>query len=329
MTEQSPIFIVGCPRSGTSLLRDLLRSHPRLTFPNESHFIPAFYRGYGDPQTERQARRLAGRILALHWVRDWRLPLVPEDFSGDRTFRRVVSRLFESYAEREGKARWGDKTPHYITEIPALHQVFQDCRIIHIYRDGRDVALSWLQVGFQPRNLFTAARLWRSYVRAGRRDGGRLPPECYTEVRYEELLAHPEATMVGVCKFVGEPFDPSVLVPNFMERVRRRKIFGKRRPPRLISRRTIVADNYNLWMQAMSPAERALFESVAGDLLEELGYPTEGLARPLGRLEAMRWGGHQKCWWALSRLNTIGSSVLLRTDLQMRWARLRSRLPRH
>jgi Sulfotransferase family len=65
----APIFIVGCPRSGTNLLRDLLRSHPRLAFPGESHFIPEFYKGYGDPKNEREARRLGARILRVNWVR--------------------------------------------------------------------------------------------------------------------------------------------------------------------------------------------------------------------------------------------------------------------
>lgn len=66
--DKSPIFIVGCPRSGTGLIRNLLRSHPNLTFPGESHFIPGFFKTYGDPKSEGEARELAARILNLEWI---------------------------------------------------------------------------------------------------------------------------------------------------------------------------------------------------------------------------------------------------------------------
>jgi hypothetical protein len=87
--SDSPIFIVGCPRSGTNLLRDLLRSHPHLAFPDESHFIPEFYSGYGDPKNEHEARSLAARILNLHWVQAWRLELDLSLFANDRSYRRM------------------------------------------------------------------------------------------------------------------------------------------------------------------------------------------------------------------------------------------------
>ena len=73
MSGGGPFFIVGSPRSGTGLLRDLVRAHPAIEIPSESHFIPAFFHGYRDPLSERTARTLARRILALRWVRAWRL----------------------------------------------------------------------------------------------------------------------------------------------------------------------------------------------------------------------------------------------------------------
>jgi hypothetical protein len=192
--NDAPIFIVGCPRSGTTLLRDLLRSHPRLTFPPESHFLPAFYRGYGDPRSEREAVALARRILRLEWIRLWRLPLTAAEFAADRSFRDVLVRLYGAWAGREHKARWGDKTPHYVTAIPTLREIFPAGQIIHIVRDGRDVALSWLRTGLEPRNLFVAARLWKQYVSAGRAAGVGLPRAAYLEVRYEALLSAPADT---------------------------------------------------------------------------------------------------------------------------------------
>ena len=106
-----PIFIVGSPRSGTALLRDLLRAHPRITFPGESHFIPLFYRAYGDPRTAADAQALGGRILKLRWVKRWGLDLDPDSFRDCRTFRSVIATLYEAWTAKEGKERWGDKTP--------------------------------------------------------------------------------------------------------------------------------------------------------------------------------------------------------------------------
>ena len=205
-----PIFIVGCPRSGTSLLRNLLRSHPRLSFPSESHFIPILYRAYGDPANERAARGLAAKILRLEWVRRWRLDLGPGDFGDCRSYRAIVSRLFEAWMRREGKERWGDKTPQYVSHIPTLSELFPGCQILHIHRDGRDVALSLSARRIGPQNVYAAAQFWKARVSEGRRAGAALPPGRYHEVGYGSLLADPEGTMRGVCGFLGERFDPGV-----------------------------------------------------------------------------------------------------------------------
>src|SRR3954447_16470300 len=86
MTEQ-PIFVVGCPRSGTTVLGDLLRSHSRLTFPRESCGLPGLYRTHGDPRSDREARRLAADFLGSHAVADWNLGLPPAEPSRGRSAR--------------------------------------------------------------------------------------------------------------------------------------------------------------------------------------------------------------------------------------------------
>ena len=171
----APVFIVGCPRSGTTLLRNLLSSHPHLAFRGESHFIPSFLGRHGDPPDERAARKLATEILNLRWVRDWGLELVPGDFAAERSFSAIVARLYAEVVRVEGKRRWGDKTPQYVLEIPLLFRLFPDARVLHIIRDGRDVALSWLAVNFGPENVYTSALEWRKYVEAGRGAAREFP----------------------------------------------------------------------------------------------------------------------------------------------------------
>jgi len=321
----SPIFIVGCPRSGTTPLRDLLRSHPNLTFPDESQFIPEFFRAYGDPVNEYEARQLAARILKLRWIRFWDLSLEPASFADLRSFRQIVSRIYEEWARKENKPRWGDKTPQYVTETATLLEIFPSCKIIHIYRDGRDVALSWLRTNFGPSNIFTAASAWKRFVSTGCSTGITLPPETYLEVRYETLLSHPRDTMKRICAFIGEPFCDAVLQLNPLKKEYKEKlIFGTSK--RGISDTELVDANVAKWKKEMSLPDQELFESVAGDLLESLGYETIGKVRRVSKSEQFKWSVHHSFWWFLRRLNELPTPYILITFLYMNWARILYRL---
>ena len=321
----APIFVVGCPRSGTGLLRDLLRSHPRLSLPPESHFIPAFYRAWGDPSSDRQARALGRRILALRRVRAWGLALEPAAFDGRRSFAEIVDVVYGEFARQEGKSRWGDKTPHYVTQIPTLLRAFPRAKIVHIYRDGRDVALSYLRAPFGPNNVYVAAGTWDRYVASGRRDG-REAAGSYAEVRYEDLLRDPRATMSALCEFLGEAFSEDVLRPDLGAR----RLWLPRRDPEAwkaaAARTEIASGNCGRWRTSMNPSDRALFESVAGRQLAELGYEVDGIARRVGRPERARLTIDDRARAALRTLKSPRRSA--GTVLDQREAALRSFLRR-
>jgi hypothetical protein len=254
------------------------------------------------------------------------LELDPSAFAEDRSFRQVVSRIYEEWARKQNKIRWGDKTPHYVTYIPTLLEIFPSAKIIHIYRDGRDVALSWLRVRFGPRNLFTAACAWKAMVSRGRQAGATLPEETYLEVRYESLLSHPEETMKHVCEFIGEPFTEAVLRPTVGRLPsRHRPLVGAQRRPSS-ARTEIITTNTAKWKKNMSGSDRILFESLAGDLLKALGYDTEGVTRRIVLPERVMWEAHNLVLWSLTRVNTSGNHRLLTDYLAQKWAYLRHRL---
>jgi hypothetical protein len=322
----APVFIVGAPRSGTSLLRDLLRSHPHLAFSYETHFLPKFFRAYGDPRSDREAHRLAARILGLAWMRLWEPELEPASLAHHRSYAGLVSAIYEEMARRAGKQRWGDKTPQYVVEIPTLLRIFPRAKILHIYRDGRDVALSVARARFGPHNLYMVATAWRAFVETGRREGRRLPPGAYAEVRYENLLNRPEETMRRVCAFLGEPFGEEVLRRSFLPRKPRRSLFGRPDQPPPPSPTVIVRSNLGKWKSAMRPADRSLFESVAGDVLAELGYEVEGVDRPIPGRERITWNVHHYFRGLVYRLTTGQPSPT--TFLLMREAEIRQRLRR-
>ena len=306
---EAPIFIVGCPRSGTGLLRDLLRAHPAIAIPAESHFIPELYRAYGDPRNEREAIRIANTI---EWHMGWKLGVDRDALAPLRSSAAIIDLIFGHWAQQQGKRRWGDKTPQYVLELPTLRTLFPGCKTLHIYRDGRDVTVSLLRSHIGPENTLTAAKYWRRLVNAGRSLGRALPAGMYHEVRYECLLDDPEQTMRDVCAFVEEPFTPAVLRPDYLERRARPLIVGKRRHA-VASKTEIVRTNQGLWKKAMAPEDVETFESVAGDLLRVLGYEAEQSTIELGfRRRAWAHIGHV-WWYLLYRLN-LGE--------KRRWARL-------
>jgi hypothetical protein len=318
-----PIFVVGCPRSGTGLLRNLLRSHSRLAFAGESGFIPALYRGFGDPRSDREARRLGRRILRLRRVRDWGLSLTPESLSHCRSYADLVSSIYEAVARRDGKPRWGDKTPSYVAEIPTLLEIFPTAKVIHIYRDGRDVALSWTSLPFGPRNLATAAMRWRRLVAVGRRDGARFPGS-YREVSYETLLTEPEKTMRALCDFIGERFEDGMLRLTPVGFSARRPLMGSWPPVRPASETHIVAANVVRWKKELTADQRSLFDGIAGDLLSSLGYEVEGDARRPSELYLRLARVRSSSRLLLRRFNQRDPSP--ETFLAMQEARLRARL---
>ncbi len=321
---QNPIFVVGCPRSGTSLLRDLLRAHPRLSFPSASFFIPRLYKAYGDPRDEAQVRRLVGIILRIDWVRRWGLELAPSHFASCRSYSEIVSCLFEAWARKEGKRRWGDKTPDNVVEIPTLLEIFPSAKIIHIYRDGRDVALSWLKAGYRVHNLFTAAARWKQWVSAGRAAGAKVPAS-YLEVRYERLLSEPETTLREICNFLGEPYYPGMLVPNHLPRRDYPPWLGTREPTHVFHGE-VLGSNSGKWKTAMSPSDRVLFESVAGDLLRELRYETGASTRTIFVYEQWWWQIHNRGKRLLWQLNTTHKRRWVPSLFVLQWATIRSRL---
>lgn len=284
-----PVFIVGAPRSGTTLLQYILRSHPALSLPTgESHFFIPLMRNesqYGDLSRPENVRRVLEAMYRqsqefldtdLHGIK-FDIEALTSDLVADgcQTMRDLISGLFEKNAAGEGKSRWGDKTPYYVLHMPALLAWWPDAQFIHIVRDGRDVALSLFdrRHDFDVFNIYFAARYWEHYVGVGHEAGATLPTGQYLEIRYEDLLADQRATLAKVCDFLNVDF-----VESLME-YRKAGIAGK--TPLL--QKPIQKNNAEKWRDAMSPGQIRVFESGAAASLRRFGYPmtTPGSRLPL------------------------------------------------
>jgi hypothetical protein len=279
-------FFVGSGRSGTTLVRAIFDSHPQLAIPGESNFISAM--GKNRHRYEKSdgldSEAFLSDLLAHPRFRLWGVPddVVRASFAesppGD--FADGVRRAFELYAVRRGKSRYGDKTPGYVMHLPLLAELFPEARFVHIIRDGRNVALSYVEVSFGPESLEQAALRWRRFVDRGRRTGARLGPTRYLEVRYEDLIEHPEETVRAMCRFFDIGFDPQMFrYPERAAEVARGSAFPEvhghlRLPP---------TKGLRDWRTQMSTDDLATFEILAGDLLSDLGYERAAMRPGIAR----------------------------------------------
>jgi hypothetical protein len=264
-------FIVGRGRSGTTLVRAQLDSHPEMAVVHETQFLVGLARSrrrYETPEgfaTERFLTELS---------RDpsfFRLDMSREDVAealsvggGTASVADALRAIYGTYASRRGKKRYGDKTPGHVMHITMLASLLPEARFLHVIRDGRDSTLSYLDASFGPTSVAEAAVYWRRFVTNGRRAGRAIGTRRYREVRYESLVAEPEAELRKICSFLDLPYDDAML--RYPERAA--ELVGKIhhnlvRPP---------TQGMRDWRRDMSRDDVVLFESLAGGLLTELGY---------------------------------------------------------
>ena len=189
-------FIVGVPRSGTTLLRLQLDAHPDLALPAETGFGEVARRFEGTAVTRDELLdALTGMPTwaDLAMSREALADLLAEVEEGDLS--KGLRSFYRGYAAARGKTRYGDKTPGHAADMEVLSRVLPEARFIHIIRDGRDVAASLRGLPFAPGDggMAAIAAEWRDTIWRARRAAAHLPH--YTEVRYEDLVTEPEGVL--------------------------------------------------------------------------------------------------------------------------------------
>ena len=276
MDMKPPVFIVGCPRSGTSYLYHLLLSAGGFAeFRTQMNVFDVLEPIYGNLSIAKNKTKMMN-----DWLRSKAFKVsgldaaeikakVLSDCGSVSDFLRIV---MEEVARKQGVDRWIDSTPTNIPHLLRIKKEFPEARIVHIIRDGRDVALSLARRGWsrplpwdRGKPLLAAGLYWEWIVRKGRKLGAAVKPD-YLEVRYEALVTQPVDVLLRLATFLERELD--------YERIRRVGV-GSVTTPLTAFKEELAAGAFEpvgRWKSKFPPEQFPLFECMVGSYLQELGY---------------------------------------------------------
>jgi hypothetical protein len=262
------IFIVGCDRSGTTLIQAMLNAHPRISIAYESG-LPVDLHGRFARLTRPDIPEFAGQVIDNPaFARCDRDTLVQALNALDTIdFTSCMRVVFQVRAGLEGKDLWGDKSPGYCRRVEFLAEKFPRARFVHIHRNPHEVAPSIVRQAWGPNDVLHAARFWRNRVGCLVCAIRQLDRERAHHVCYEQFVAAPEAEIARLCAFLGvtpheDMLDGGARLRAIPERVRdlHRGVGGP------------IMDQPHGRNGMMSRTDVKVIDRVCGDLMDELGY---------------------------------------------------------
>ncbi len=281
MTESAgsmkpPVFIVGCPRSGTSYMYHLLLSAGGFAeFHTQMNVFDVLEPIYGDLKSASHKQRMMKEWLHSKAFEVSGLQAdeiekkVMAECHGASDFLRLV---MEEVARSQGVDRWADSTPTNVPHMLRIKRDFPDAKFIHIIRDPRDLALSLDKKGWsrplpwdRANSLQAAAVYWEWIVRKARKYGKQLGSD-YLETRYEDLVQTPAEALAKIGAFLDCDLS--------YERIHAQRV-GSIKKPLTSFHEDLNQGTFNpvgRWKEKFPPQQLAEFESLIGPYMQELGY---------------------------------------------------------
>lgn len=255
-------FIVGCPRSGTTMVQQALNRHSQVAIPPETKYFFSFF-GHPRRCQARHVERL-NADLGIRLPTPARRVRSAED---GRAFYELMARQYLRRLEKKGVTHFGEKTPEHTGLLPRVRRLFPDAKVLVLYRDGRDVAQSLTQVPWMSSNLYVNFLVWLYYQWVVRKERQGAFPEVHF-ARYEDIVADPEKQLSGILNFLGLPFERAVVEGyGNREGVPERELAWKGRALSRISRERVGTFRRELTADQIENVER-----LGQHALPELGY---------------------------------------------------------
>lgn len=291
-----PVFVVGPPRSGTTLTARLLGELPQLFMPGETHFLEDIYHRHGDSgDVSKHLPDILARLKTLYDRYEepddqQRIDRLCEsgaferELSGCRTHPEIFDAFMTLQAASAGKTRWGNQVPRDVFELDTIFRMFPDARVIACIRDPRDFLVSYRDKWTVSADAHRArlrrlyhpvltAYLWKASAQAILAGKSRFENAVHV-TRYEDLVCEPASRLRQLCSFIGEEFHPRLLDTQFSNSSTGERLSG------------ISSSSAGRWRVDL-PVEDAYFaQRICGPVMEKFGYRRVRLAPD--RLKAAR-----------------------------------------
>jgi hypothetical protein len=272
------IFMVGEQRSGSNLLRVMLGQAPDIAAPHPPHILQRLMPLlplYGDLENEATFRLLVDDVCRLVEYNPVPWEQITTFNRGDvvrrcraRSLLAVFGAMMDIYAEVNGKNKWLCKSMTNIRYAQELDAYFREPKYIYLYRDGRDVVLSFTKAVIGDKHPYVIAHKWAELQRLCLHHRERAPERVFS-LCYEELIADPEAVLRRLCPFLGIAYRDTMLAghtsPEASRTARSSSLWENLTKP-------IMRDNSRKFLKELSVEDIKIIESVAGDCLDTLGY---------------------------------------------------------
>ena len=305
---RKPIFIVGANRSGTTLLRLILNAHSNIAIPEEIVYFGSFMAG-----VPIESWRSPGlnedryRTFVHDFVIKKCAPLqginqdeIIDRILGDKPhdFCKPYKHMLESWASKNGKNRWGEKTPGNLFYADILLEMFPDAQFIHVVRDPRAGVSSMMNTTFFPKDIVFNALSRHKFMTKGRAILEKAVPEAQRmTLRYEDLVLNPEEKVRELCSFLQEPFEASMMAfykdsSRYMKQDAANS-FNK------AATRPISVQMLNKWKKKLKDSDVAQIEALCQDEMKEFDYDFEHNRLSLGKrseiiLKKLYWNWQTK-----------------------------------
>jgi hypothetical protein len=247
-----PIFIIGTQRSGTTLLRLILDSHPNIAVGFETGFMRAV----------KTIKHIPDYAYGKDWYRRWGL----DEADMNARIREFYGGIFAQYAQAQGKRRWGEKTPLNLFQYSEMAAIFPDAQFVCIVRHPGAVAASMMRWKY---TFEDAVSYWVKANRIVRRTSAALGPQRAFLTRYEDLVTDPRRVLTDVMAFLDEPWSDDLLRHHEIqaERDGDNKVEGGTR-----SDRPLDHSGLDAWRERLTADQRAALKEQARPLLRYYGY---------------------------------------------------------
>jgi len=261
--QKQPIFIIGCPRSGTTLVRVILDSHQNICSGPEAHLI--------------EKLKSFNEKVNKNWKNLEPYKLTKEEYL--KNLGNVFSSFQESYTKSKDKKRWAEKTPDNIFYVDFINQLFPDCQFINIIRDGRDVVCSFKE-RWGRKSILNAMKNWNKSIELSFEYKKKFSKDRYLEVRYEKLVNSPEIETKKIIDFLKEDWTPDLLKHHnkkhdFSFNVKTGKNVDfktEKKPLRHSPSKPIFQTSAGKWERNLNVFEKAIVNFYLKENLRKLGY---------------------------------------------------------